>query len=137
MENDACGTLAVINGRGRLAGILTDRDLAIAIGRSERPPSLIAVRDAMTPNVHTCSPNDDLSVVLEQMADWRIRRLPVVGAAGKLQGLLSIDDIILWGAEHGDVTPKAVLRAMRAICAAHNPMFETEAIEASPVNVGF
>ena len=134
MENESCGTLPVLDDRGRLAGILTDRDIAIAIGRSDRAPAQITARDVMTRNVHTCSPGDDLLEALDEMASAGVRRLPVVDAAGKLRGLLSIDDIILWAVEHDDLKPKDVLRSLRAICAAHNHMFETEAIEFSPVS---
>jgi CBS domain-containing protein len=135
MANDGCGALAVVNARGRLAGVLTDRDIVIAIGTSKRPASRITTDDAMTRNVYTCSPDDDISDVVQQMAEGRVRRLPVVGADGELEGLVSIDDVVLWGIEHDGVAPKAVLRAMRAICAAHHPMFETEDIEPSSVNV--
>jgi CBS domain-containing protein len=135
MANEGCGALAVVDARGRLAGILTDRDIVIAIGTSERPPSRITTDAAMTRNVHTCSPDDDVSDALEQMTTARVRRLPVVGAGGELEGLLSIDDVVLWGLGHDGVRPKALLRAMRAICAAHHPMFEPEDIEPSLVNV--
>ena len=90
MEQNACGTLAVLDGAGRLAGILTDRDLAMAIGTSEDHPSHVAVAVVMTPNVHTCVPNEDLAVALERMSDAKVRRLPVVDAGGNVEGMLSI-----------------------------------------------
>ena len=43
MEENACGTLIVLDGAGRLAGILTDRDLALTIGRTESRPSDVSV----------------------------------------------------------------------------------------------
>ena len=95
MEENACGTLIVLDGAGRLAGILTDRDLALTIGRTESRPSDVSVVGAMTRNVHTCLPNDDLSLALERMSNAKVRRLPVVDADGKVQGMLSIDDIVL------------------------------------------
>ena len=69
MEENACGTLIVLDGAGQLAGILTDRDLALTIGRTESRPSDVSVVGAMTRNVHTCLPNDDLSVALGRMSD--------------------------------------------------------------------
>ncbi len=135
MEENACGTLIVLDGAGRLAGILTDRDLALTIGRTESRPSDVSVVGAMTRNVHTCLPNDDLSVALERMSDAKVRRLPVVDAGGKVQGMLSIDDIVLWGLGHYGVKKKFLVNALRSICASQNPMFETEAVEVCPVTV--
>ena len=135
MEENACGTLIVLDGAGRLAGILTDRDLALTIGRTESRPSDVSVVGAMTRNVHTCSPNDDLSVALERMSDAKVRRLPVVDAGGNVQGMLSIDDIVLWGLGHYGVKKKLLVNALRSICASQNPMFETEAVEVCPVTV--
>jgi hypothetical protein len=53
------------------------------------------------------------------MTEARVRRSPVVTSDGDLQGILSIDDIILWGVQHGGVTRKDLAPALRAICAAH------------------
>ena len=63
------------------------------------------------------------------------RRLPVVDAGGTIEGMLSIDDIILWGLGHGGIKRKPLVNALRSICAAHNPMFETEDVEVCPVTV--
>ena len=121
MEENACGTLIVLDGAGRLAGILTDRDLAMTIGRTESRPPDLPVVGAMTRNVHTCSPTDDLSVALERMSDAKVRRLPVVDAGGKVQGMLSIDDIVLWGLGHYGVKKKVLVNALRSICAFAEP----------------
>jgi CBS domain-containing protein len=128
MKETGCGTLAVLDHRGRVAGILTDKDLAIAIGRTKRDPLHISAHEAMTDHVYTCSPDDDLPGALERMTDARVRRLPVVTSDGDLQGILSIDDIILWGVQHGGVTRKDLVRALRVICAAHAPLFDRDTL---------
>jgi CBS domain-containing protein len=125
MSEKGCGTLAVVDHRGRLAGILTDRDLAIAIGKTNRNPSHVSAHEAMTRHVHTCSPDENLPAALERMTEARVRRLPVVASDGDLKGILSIDDIILWGAQHGGVARKELVRALRAICARYEPLLET------------
>ena len=127
MEHSGCGTLAVVDSLRRITGILTDRDLAVAIGKTTVHPSQIFVRDAMTQPVYTCTAEDTLSAAVERMADARVRRLPVVETKGQVQGMVSIDDIVLWAVPDG-VKRKAVLKALRAICAAHHPMFDTEMI---------
>ena len=134
MERSGCGALAVLDAAGHLSGIVTDRDLAIALGRTDHPSSRRRVAEAMTRNVRTCSPDEELDVALERMSEAKVRRLPVVDADGTLQGMLSIDDIVLWGLNRGGVTKKRLAKALRSIYAAHNPLFETEEIESSPSN---
>ena len=59
MKETGSGTLAVLNRRGRLAGIVTDRDLALAIGDADDPAATTVAR-VMTHPVHTCRPDDDV-----------------------------------------------------------------------------
>jgi CBS-domain-containing membrane protein len=99
----------------------------INIGQTNRDPSHILAHEAMTGHVHTCSPDGDLPDALERMTEAKVRRLPVVTSYGDLQGILSIDYIILWGVQHGGVTRKDLVRALRAICAAHAPLFDRDA----------
>jgi CBS domain-containing protein len=132
MNEGHCGTLVVLNRRGHPAGILTDRDLAMAIGRTASPASEIPVRDAMTSPVHTCTPEDSLSTALERMADATVRRLPVLSASGSLKGIVSIDDIVVWGLQHGGVTRKELLRALRAVCRAQEGLLRTDDLDESP-----
>jgi CBS domain-containing protein len=129
MAESTCGALMVTNHGGRVVGILTDRDLALAIGKSDRNPSQIQVDEAMTRDVYTCLPDEELPVVLERMADVKVRRLPVVAADGVPVGILSIDDIILWGVKHRGVRRKTLVKALRAICSAHEPLLQTETID--------
>lgn len=126
MHESGCGTLAVIDSKGRLAGILTDRDLAMAVGLTPRDISRVPVDKAMTHHVHTCEPEDDVDVALARMAAARVRRLPVVDSDGDVKGLLSIDDIILWGASQEGVTTRALTEALRAICSPRTVKVEPE-----------
>ena len=125
MRETGCGTLAVLDVSGRLAGILTDRDLALAIGDTRREASRVAVDKAMTHHVHTCRPDDDLHAALERMAAAKVRRLPVV-EDGDLKGLLSIDDIILWGQQEGGVGMHNLISALRAIVSPRAVAIEPE-----------
>jgi CBS domain-containing protein len=89
-----CGALPVVED-GRLAGIVTDRDICIAIGTRDRIPHELKVRDVETREVATCSPGDDVHSAMEVMRRTKVRRLPVVGDDGRLLGLLSLNDLIL------------------------------------------
>jgi CBS domain-containing protein len=117
MKEFDCGFLPVLDPRGRVAGVLTDRDIAIAVGDRRRSASHVAAHEAMTPKVQTCLPDEDIRRVLDRMATWRFRRFPVVSPDGDLKGVISIDDIILWGYEQGGVSARELADALRAICA--------------------
>lgn len=122
MRETGCGTVVALD-HGRLAGIVTDRDLALAIGRAD-DPARVRVETVMTRRVHTAAPGDDLRVALEQMARHKIRRLPVVTHDGEILGLISIDDIILWGVQESGVTVHEAVAALRSICATYNAVVE-------------
>jgi signal-transduction protein with cAMP-binding, CBS, and nucleotidyltransferase domain len=123
--------LIVLDKRGKPDGVLTDRDLALAIGRSDANPSHMRADQAMTSHVHTCSPNDTVQAALKVMREARIRRLPVVTADGHVGGLLSIDDVILWAVKAGGVTKGELTRALCAICGAHTTLDIEPVFEAS------
>jgi len=94
-----CGVLPVTGSGGKLEGIVTDRDISIAMGTRNRLAGELTVGEIATRNVVACKPEDEIHEALQTMADKRVRRLPVVNEQGVPQGLLSIDDIIT----HGDL----------------------------------
>ena len=72
----------------------------------------------MTRRVHTCRPEDDVHAALDTMAMFRLRRLPVTNEAGDIEGMISIDDIILWAIPKSAVSQHALIAALRSICSA-------------------
>jgi CBS domain-containing protein len=88
------GTLPVVDDHGTVAGIITDRDIAMAAATRRRNASHIAVHEAMSQHVRTCFADDELSAALKQMEEGRVRRLPVLGATGQLAGIVSLDDVV-------------------------------------------
>jgi CBS domain-containing protein len=78
--------------RGRLVGVVTDRDIAIrhvAEGRSGDAP----VSDVMSGGVLTCSPNDSVDTAMELMGREQVRRIPIVDERGALVGVLAQADL--------------------------------------------
>lgn len=93
-----CGMLPVVDPDLRVVGILTDRDVALALAAEDAPPSQMAVAEAMTRDVRTCRPDGEARAALRRMAERSVRRLPVCTADRRLVGLLSLDDPELLGA---------------------------------------
>jgi CBS domain-containing protein len=119
------GTLPVVDAHGRLAGIVTDRDIAMAAATRQRNASHIAVHEAMTERVRSCFAEDDLGGALKQMEEARVRRLPVLDATWHLTGILSVDDIVVRALDepHG-VSSAELANALRRICS--QPSLEPE-----------
>lgn len=96
------GALPVAAG-DRLAGMVTDRDIAvrgIAVGKG--PDTTVG--EVMTHEVMYCHEDEDTADIAANMADIQVRRLPVVDADKRLVGIVSLADIALIarGDEAGD-----------------------------------
>lgn len=117
-----CGVLPVIDASGVLVGIITDRDICIALGTRDEPASRVRVDSVMRAPVETCVTSDDISTALHKMKDRRVRRLPVVDAGGGLVGVLSLNDIALAGTSRNGVRPEQLLETLRAIFAHRLPV---------------
>jgi CBS domain-containing protein len=89
-----CGMLPVVGPDHKLSGIITDRDICIAVGTRNKLAGELTVGEIATKEAFTCTPEDDVYTALHIMANKQVRRLPVVDDTGILQGILSTDDIV-------------------------------------------
>src|SRR4029078_3553671 len=97
--------------------MVTDRDIAMAAATLDRAPSQIAVREAMTDQVRSCFADDDIRGALKQMGEAAARRLPVIDGAGRLVGILSMDDIVRRALDRrGGVSSAVFVNVIAAIC---------------------
>ncbi|HET7697994.1 MAG TPA: CBS domain-containing protein [Vicinamibacterales bacterium] len=115
-----CGILPVVAG-GELAGIVTDRDMYIALATQNARASRLTVGAVATKNPITCAPEDDVQAALAMMKQARVRRLPVVGFGGSVLGILSLNDIVLAAGSGKKVKGEDVLSTLQAICGHHHP----------------
>jgi CBS domain-containing protein len=93
--NHNCGVLPVVDSQEQVVGLVTDRDICVALGTRNRLPSDVSIGEVASDRLFVCMPDDDLRRALGTMAGAKVRRLPVVDAAGKLEGMLSMDDVIM------------------------------------------
>ncbi len=93
-DND-CGVVPVVSSEGKVIGVITDRDICMAGATQNRKTSEVAVREVFTGNLYACAPDDDIRNALKIMSAERVRRLPVINAYGVLEGILSLNDIVL------------------------------------------
>lgn len=102
LRDHRIGALVVIEGQGALVGILSERDIVRKLAEMPGQTLPQLVKDVMTKDVKTCSPEDPLITVLQRMTEGRFRHMPVLEGA-KLVGLVTIGDVVhfrLTEAEH-------------------------------------
>jgi CBS domain-containing protein len=90
-----CGFLPVVGTDGKVVGVITDRDICVALGTRGRPSGEVTVAEAMSKKVYSVAPDDDVQEALRTMREGRVRRLPVTVKTGALVGVVSIDDALL------------------------------------------
>lgn len=88
------GTLVVVNRSYEPIGIVTDRDLTLRVLAAGRDPSQALLADVMTRHLTTASAETSIEDALRLMRAGSFRRLPVTDQAGRLLGLVSLDDIL-------------------------------------------
>jgi CBS domain-containing protein len=115
-----CGVLPVVD-QGKLVGIVTDRDMYIALATRNARPSELTVNDVHQGPVYTCGPDDDVRKALEIMKEHGVRRLPVEGFGGTVMGIVSMNDILLASGPKKAVHDTDVADTFRSICAHHHP----------------
>jgi len=97
MREEHVGTLLVVERRGSIhvpVGILTDRDIVVAVVAKRVAPDSLTVGDAMTREVLTVREDDGVEFALREMRRRGVRRAPVVGKRGELVGIVSLDDVV-------------------------------------------
>lgn len=87
------GGLPVVDTRGRVTGMITDRDIAMALYLCNEKPSHVRVASTMSTNVVSCRADESVEAVEERMRAAQVRRLPVVDHAGCAVGMVTIGDL--------------------------------------------
>lgn len=101
-----------VEGNDRMVGMITDRDIAVrAIAEGRGPDAL--VRDVMSTEVKYCFDDQSIDEITQNMAELRVRRLPVVNRQKRLVGILSLGDLA--------VDEKAQDEAGEALCGISRP----------------
>lgn len=87
------GCLPVVDEAGRVLGLVTDRDAAIAACTRGQRMDHINVQSVMSTTVVTCAPTDAQESVLALMRTHQLRRVPVVVDDGRLVGIVTLNDL--------------------------------------------
>jgi len=130
-END-CGCVPVVNTEGGVTGMITDRDICMAVATQNRLASQITAGEIGSQRVVTCAPDMAVKDALDVMGREQVRRLPVVDGGGKLVGILSLSDVTLnskkgEGKKDKHVAHKDVMATLKAVSEPHIPAASEDA----------
>jgi CBS domain-containing protein len=93
MRAKSVGSIVVLGDTGLPLGMLTDRDLLERVIAERRDAGETRATDVMSKPLHVASPDDPLDDVVQVMAKYGVRRVPIV-RDGKLVGIVSLDDVL-------------------------------------------
>lgn len=129
MWDSDCGALPIIKGNRKVVGMITDRDICMAGAMRDRSLSCISVEEVMNRRVYAAEPEEDIAQALQTMRDHQIRRLPVLSLEGELEGILSMDDIIVKAKRGNGKKPRIdyadIVETYQAIVDHSQPLPET------------
>ncbi|GAA4508379.1 MULTISPECIES: CBS domain-containing protein [Nonomuraea] len=92
MRDNDTGAI-IVNDHGRMAGIVTDRDITIRCVADDKGPDT-PVREACSPGVEAVCPDTSIDQAVQLMRQHHVRRLPVL-EDGRAVGILSIGDLAM------------------------------------------
>lgn len=118
-----CGLLPVADEAGKVIGVISDRDICMAVATKGRLAAEITVQEVFSNQpVYHCLTDNLLTDALRTMQEHQVRRLPILDRAGVLQGILSINDVILAASNRGrskdqGISLEEAIATLQAICA--------------------
>ncbi|MGE0145507.1 MAG: CBS domain-containing protein [Planctomycetota bacterium] len=110
MWDGDCGFVVVTDRAGRVAGVVTDRDLCMGAWTSGKSLAELPVTRVMATAVRTIRAGEDIATALAAMAEQQVHRLPVVAADGSLCGVVSLTDIVRSSAVGHDVLARSIAK---------------------------
>src|SRR3989338_8711544 len=93
LVNQKIGALLVLDEKDGIVGIVSERDIVRGCFQNNKELDAMPVSKLMTKEVVIGSPEDETNYIMGVMTQKRVRHIPVV-AGGKLQGIVSIGDVV-------------------------------------------
>ena len=95
MKSEDIGPIPIVDNETSrtLVGIVTDRDIVVKVVAEGQDVSTTKVGEVMSKKLITCRADDDVEIAMQAMAQYQLRRIPVVGENMKLLGIISQADV--------------------------------------------
>jgi len=121
MWDHDCGAIPVVRDDGKLAGIVTDRDICMAAYTQGRPLSAIPISSVMSEHVVSAHRDDKLGAIEQLMMKHQIRRIPVVDDGDIPIGMLTLNDLAIESARPNTRIKNAVSKIAHTLAAVCQP----------------
>jgi CBS domain-containing protein len=131
-DNDI-GSVPVVDKKRRVLGMLTDRDICMAAYIQGVSLTESLVTSAMSKQVCSCAPDDDIATAEKLMREKQVRRLPIIDTQGRLVGIVSLNDIAREATREAEmkkareVSDAEITRVMSAVCAPRHRIVQAAA----------
>jgi CBS domain-containing protein len=119
MWEHCCGAIPVVRDDGKLAGMITDRDICMAAYTQGRPLGEILVNAVMAKHVISAEPDQKLGEIEQLMAQNQVHRIPVIDSDRKPVGVLSMNDLAIESVQPDTRMkngPSKIAHMLAAIC---------------------
>jgi CBS domain-containing protein len=126
MWDHDCGVLPVVNDEGKVTGMITDRDICMAALTQDRPLHDLLVNLAMAKHVIAVRPEQTPAEAEQLMAQHQIRRLPVVDAANRPLGVISLNDLAIEAVRADTRLKQGVSKVAHTLAAVCHPHAATQ-----------
>ena len=117
MWDGDCGCVPVVDEGGKPIAMITDRDVCMAAYTRGGRLAELTVSPAASHRLVTARPDDEVATAEQLMRQFQIRRLPVVDDAGKLVGIVTMNDLArrARGGQRG-LSAEGVVKTLAAVC---------------------
>ncbi len=115
MRHRDCGVVPIVNENKKVVGMLTDRDLCLAVVARNRKASDVKTEELLRGRAIVCAAEDKLEDALRKMRKYQVKRLAAIGTGGELVGILSVTDVLQLAAGRDKKLKKKVYATLRAI----------------------
>ena len=110
MSESDCGAVPVVDGSGRLLGIISNRDITVRLVARGLSIPHAQVSDCMTSEAFACSAENSFESCMRGMSWHQVRRIPIVDDEHRVIGMISQADLARYAFEH----PERVKRGAMA-----------------------
>lgn len=114
MRQRDCGIVPIVDEKSKVVGVLTDRDLCLAVVARNRKASDVKAADLIGTAAIVCRSEDKIETVLKLMKKNQIKRLAVTNESGELAGIVSISDLLL-GVRKSKNLKKKIYSTLKAV----------------------
>ncbi|MEF8814318.1 MAG: CBS domain-containing protein [Halovenus sp.] len=125
LHREQVGSAVVLNTKGEIAGVITDRDLVVYGHRYADSLEQTIINEILSMPVVSVTPGVSIEALTETMREERIRRVPVVDD-GDLRGIVTLDDVVVYLAGELDNQP---LRNLAAVIESESPPRQPDGLE--------